>query len=57
MRPENFKLGFAIRWFSKETFVYKMINETIRKGNLLHLYYIRLAINRLYSDINKIQKT
>jgi len=33
-----------ITWYTKESFVYRMINNTLRKGRLLEIYYIRVLI-------------
>lgn len=35
---------YIIYWYTDDTFVYGMINNTIRKRNLLEMFYIRILI-------------
>ena len=35
---------YIICWYTRHTFVFGMINNTIRKRNLLEMFYIRILI-------------
>lgn len=35
---------YIVQWYTKETFVYKMVNNTIRRRNLLEMFQMRLLI-------------
>jgi hypothetical protein len=45
---ETLEKNLMIYSYTKESFLYGMINNTIRKGNLLEIFHIRLPIYRLY---------
>ena len=37
----------SVVWYTKECFLYKMINNTLRSGNLVNIFKCRLFINAL----------
>ncbi|CAF4123771.1 unnamed protein product, partial [Rotaria sordida] len=41
---ENYRTEDSIRWYTKESFVYRCINETLRSGDLDQCYSIRFYV-------------
>ncbi len=37
-----------IRWYTDEGFFHKMINNTIREGDIVNIFFIRIGIYLLY---------
>jgi len=49
MKNENENETEIITWYTKESFFYKMINETLRVGDVIKIFFIRIGIYLLYS--------
>jgi len=38
-----------IKWYTEDSFFYRMINETLRGSDIIKIFFIRIAIYLLYS--------
>ena len=45
-----------IRWYTEDSFFYGMINNTIREGDILNIFFIRIGIYLLYSQLKNLSK-
>jgi tetratricopeptide (TPR) repeat protein len=44
-----------ISWYTRESFIYKMVNKSFREGNFLSIFYLRYFIKNLCTEINDIK--
>jgi len=49
MKDQSEKDTEIITWYTVESFFYRMINETLRGGDIIKIFFIRIAIYLLYS--------
>jgi tetratricopeptide (TPR) repeat protein len=40
-------------WYTKQSFIFKMINQCFRENNFLHLFYIRFYISNLSKELRE----
>jgi tetratricopeptide (TPR) repeat protein len=53
---DNITADKIIYWYTKETFFYRMINEILRKNDILQFFKIRYALGLIHNSLKKIYK-
>ncbi|UJR24042.1 hypothetical protein I4U23_027007 [Adineta vaga] len=51
---KNYRPGDAIRWYSRDSFVYRLVNKALRTQNLAILFKFRFFIRDVYEQLNKL---
>lgn len=51
----DYEQSQAIRWYSRDTFLYRMVNKALRTQDHLTLYALRLFIRDLHSQLAHLQ--
>jgi tetratricopeptide (TPR) repeat protein len=50
---QNYRSELAIQWFSKKSFIYKLINKALRTKDINQLYHFQFFINDLSKNIDR----
>ncbi|CAF1429986.1 unnamed protein product [Adineta ricciae] len=51
---KNYRREDAIRWYSRDSFVYRLVNKALRTQNLVILFKFRFIIRDIYEHLKKL---
>ncbi|UJR17721.1 hypothetical protein I4U23_004619 [Adineta vaga] len=50
----TFKIGDAVNWYTRNSFLYRTLNQMFRTNNLRLIYRSRYFVGHLYSELKKV---
>ena len=48
---KNYRSDDAIKWYTRDSFLFRLLNRTLRSENLAHIYQFRFILSELYTQL------